>query len=69
VRELFAESGRRANIDVSNFQIMASNNLNEEKIKLMNDEGHSVDIFAIGTEISVCKVKKLIYYIINKDPT
>lgn len=55
-RETFANIGKHYNVDwFPKLMIVASNNLNEETILSLNDQGHSIDCFGIGTHLVTCQ--------------
>ncbi|KAJ8969950.1 hypothetical protein NQ314_001508 [Rhamnusium bicolor] len=55
-RDYFVKISREYSIHYfSNLMIMASNDINEETILSLNDQGHSIDSFGIGTHLVTCQ--------------
>ena len=54
-RDLFKEVGDRFGKDFSGIKIVASNDLNEKAINLLNERGHEIDILGIGTNLVTCQ--------------
>ncbi|KAL4460963.1 hypothetical protein ABPG74_016435 [Tetrahymena malaccensis] len=54
-RQIIDNAGLKVQKDLSFIKIMASDSINESKIKQYNMRGNAIDIFAIGTEIVTCK--------------
>jgi len=53
---MFKTVGDRYQIDYfSNFQIVASNDLNESTILSLNLQGHEIDVFGVGTNLVTCQ--------------
>lgn len=56
VREAFEKIGELYGIPwFSKLMIMASNDINEETILSLHDQGHSIDCFGIGTHLVTCQ--------------
>jgi nicotinate phosphoribosyltransferase len=53
-RQILANVGKRTGIDLSTFSIVASNDINEATLHSLNTQGHSIDIFGIGTHLVTC---------------
>jgi nicotinate phosphoribosyltransferase len=53
-REMLAQAGQRYSMDLSSFSIVASNDINEATLHSLNTQGHSIDIFGIGTHLVTC---------------
>ena len=73
-RQMFIEVGTKLNLDYfKSFNIVASNDINVETLESLNQQGHSVDTFGIGTHLVTCQsqpalgcVYKLVQ--INEEP-
>ncbi|KAG8293226.1 hypothetical protein J6590_023386 [Homalodisca vitripennis] len=55
-RECFVKIATKYNIPwFSQLQIVASNDINEETILSLNEQGHKIDCFGIGTHLVTCQ--------------
>ena len=55
-RETFQSIAEQFNVPwFANVQIVASNDINEDTILSLNDQGHSIDCFGIGTHLVTCQ--------------
>jgi len=55
-RECFVKIGNKYNIPwFAQLQIVASNDINEETILSLNEQGHKIDCFGIGTHLVTCQ--------------
>ncbi len=51
-RESFQSIAKEFNVDwFANLTVVASNDINEDTILSLNDQGHSIDVFGIGTHL------------------
>ena len=53
-KKLFKEAGDKFGFDFSNLKVFASNDINEEVIKKLNEKNHKIDVFGIGTNLVTC---------------
>jgi len=53
-KQFFKEVGDRLGLEFK-FIVVASNDINERVIKKLNEEGHSIDVFGIGTNLVTCQ--------------
>lgn len=44
-------------VDLRNLNIVASNDIHEAVLRSLNDKGHSIDTFGIGTHLVTCKAQ------------
>jgi nicotinate phosphoribosyltransferase len=56
-REMFSEAGKEFGIDLSYLQIVASNDINESVLASLDEQGHSIDVFGIGTNLVTCQAQ------------
>ena len=56
-REMFAEIGNIFDIDLSYLVIVASNDINESVLAALEEQGHSIDSFGIGTNLVTCQAQ------------
>lgn len=54
-RNMFEHFGAQSGRDVSKLKIVASNDIDETVLLSLNNEGHSVDTFGIGTHLVTCE--------------
>lgn len=54
-RKLFIETGQKYGYDYSKFDIVASNDINEDSLIALNEVGHEMDVFGIGTNLVTCQ--------------
>lgn len=54
-RKLFAKAGELFKMDFGYLQIMASNDINEGVLASLAEQGHSIDVFGIGTNLVTCQ--------------
>jgi nicotinate phosphoribosyltransferase len=55
IRGIYEDVGQRFNNDFANLKIVASNEINEEILRSLNQQGHQIDIFGIGTHLVTCQ--------------
>lgn len=54
-KELFKQIGEKVDLDYKEFKVVASNDINENVIKKLNEKGHSIDVYGIGTNLVTCQ--------------
>ncbi|EGR31342.1 nicotinate phosphoribosyltransferase-like protein, putative [Ichthyophthirius multifiliis] len=54
-RQLIDKAASKMNKDLSQIKIMASEGIDEQKIREFNNKVHAINIFAVGTDIVTCK--------------
>lgn len=55
VRRHFEDISKQFKVPFSKLIIVASNDINEEVLESLNQQGHSIDSFGIGTHLVTCK--------------
>jgi nicotinate phosphoribosyltransferase len=56
-RQMFMETGEKAGLDFSGLKIAASNDINEEVLLALEQQGHEIDVFGIGTNLVTCQAQ------------
>ncbi|HYE75320.1 MAG TPA: nicotinate phosphoribosyltransferase, partial [Blastocatellia bacterium] len=56
-REMFADASKDFGVDLSYLQIVASNDINESVLASLDEQGHSIDTFGIGTNLVTCQAQ------------
>jgi len=56
-REMFNDASKVVGQDLSNLQIVASNDINESVLTSLEEQGHSIDSFGIGTNLVTCQAQ------------
>ncbi|MBN2431087.1 MAG: nicotinate phosphoribosyltransferase [Acidobacteria bacterium] len=56
-RRIITEVGRQLDRDFSRVIIVASNEINEQILLSLNNQGHSIDAFGIGTNLVTCQAQ------------
>ncbi len=56
-RRMFRETSQRFGVDFDGLSIVASNELNEEALLSLRQQGHEVDVFGIGTHLVTCQAQ------------
>jgi nicotinate phosphoribosyltransferase len=56
-RKLFIEIGAKYDRDFSKLSIVASNDINENSLIALNEVGHEMDVFGIGTNLVTCQAQ------------
>ena len=56
-KKMFAEVGTKYGRDFSNLKVVASNDINEKAINQLNEKGHQIDMFGIGTNLVTCQAQ------------
>ena len=56
-REMFRQVGERYSVDFSRLTITASNEINEQTLLSLNQQGHEIDVFGIGTHLVTCEAQ------------
>lgn len=57
VRRQFRAISERFGVDFNGLTIVASNDINEETLLALNQQGHEVDTFGIGTHLVTCQAQ------------
>ena len=53
-KKIIRETGAKYGHDWSKMAVVASNDINEESLKKLNDDKHEIDAFGIGTNLVTC---------------
>jgi len=56
-RNMFKSCGEVAGKDVSALKIVASNEIDESVLLSLNNQGHEIDVFGIGTRLVTCELQ------------
>ena len=56
-RKMFRQVGDRFGVDFARLRIAASNDINEETLLALNQQGHEIDTFGIGTHLVTCQAQ------------
>ena len=54
-RKMFKEVTLKKSVDISGLSIVASNDINEQTLLSLNQQGHEIDSFGIGTNLVTCQ--------------
>jgi nicotinate phosphoribosyltransferase len=54
-RQMFDQIGARYNINLNHLKIVASNDINESVIHALNQQGHKITVYGIGTNLVTCQ--------------
>ena len=55
VRRVFKEISERFSVPFDDLKIVASNEINEATLYSLNQQGHEIDIFGVGTHLVTCQ--------------
>lgn len=56
IRKWFRQIAKRFNLEwIENMKIVASNDINEETIRSLHNQGHDIDAFGVGTHLVTCQ--------------
>lgn len=56
-RQMFRQVSRDHGLPFDGLSITASNNLNEATINALNQQGHEIDVFGVGTHLVTCEAQ------------
>lgn len=56
-KDLFKEIGQKFDRDFSKLSIFASNDINENSIRQLQEKNHRIDVFGIGTNLVTCQAQ------------
>jgi nicotinate phosphoribosyltransferase len=56
-KRMFAEASMRTKTDLTGCTITASNDINEKVLLSLNQQGHAIDVFGIGTNLVTCETQ------------
>ena len=54
-RQIMTETGNKYGLDFSKMSIVASNDINEDRINEFNAAGHEMNVYGIGTNLVTCQ--------------
>jgi len=52
---MMIDTGNKYKFDFSNMSIVASNDINEDRIREFNATGHEMNVYGIGTNLVTCQ--------------
>jgi nicotinate phosphoribosyltransferase len=56
-RNMFRDIAKKTGVDLSSLKISASNDIDEHVLLSLNQQGHDIDIFGIGTHLVTCETQ------------
>lgn len=71
-RAIMIETGKKYNHDFSGLKIVASNDINENSLRELNEMGHEIDNFGIGTNLVTCQLQPalgMVYKVVESEGT
>jgi nicotinate phosphoribosyltransferase len=52
---MFRDAAQEFGVDLSGLRVVASNEINEDTLHSLNQQGHDIDVFGVGTHLVTCK--------------
>jgi nicotinate phosphoribosyltransferase len=56
-RRMFREAGERLGVDFAGLKIAASSEIDEQTLHALDEQGHEIDVFGIGTHLVTCRAQ------------